>query len=1108
MEARSRVSQPRQLATPPTDDLHTFGPGCRLAPVPEVQQDSWLEGIPPSNAHFFYSSIIPIDDPLSANTADPKLIKLPLRPFSQVDNNALSRAWAQLSSDKDWENHEAARCGRSPGPALVELNEDTLNIVVRNLAARHRLKHLLEDSPEQDAVTTVRATLQGAATIIPVCCEQLVADSEAELQALFCPVAVRNQATLGVDLLTQRVMVALKSAKEGKALLDPSDASEPSSLPPENTSSQTLTTQASILPIKQARQPHLPELSATTTGSVGGSSSRSGLDESTARTTKAPGAAEASVAGSLSSVPATSDLIPTTIRLTAPDDGISGKPFVRADIPSSSLKGLSPLMSLSRSLDTTNTTPIATTSTLHSEDASTCLAATTQQPQDAKSATDTSDEHTIAKTLRNEIESTTNILASKVSSAEVAVGISRLHTVSLPSLQMRPIYWSPINDISIVQRSTWFYKDTMMPLDAPVANQLEALYRELRPWSDTWQIELRCALDLGPVGEEKISQPLWPAPVQSRAKTQADRTAHAEPKISTTPYCAAHCHRGAAAASGTIVSPAAPLPDSALVAGDDKSSSASTIAPKGFANHHVVFKDGHSAFLLSPSLKPSAYYGRRPIARIFKGAAVGIPVVRGFDRHAWSRIHERHAAAKTTISKIQASAAPATNASNGSDDGLSCPSCKVDMSRNQISDLVLVIHGVGQKLAERVESFHFTHAVNGLRRAVSTELKSPVVQSVLRGGHSGIMVLPVNWRHTLTFEDGGPAETSGRAEQAGAASSFELKDIEPDSIPAVRSMISDVMFDIPFYMSHHKPKMISSLIREANRVYRLWCDNNAGFSESGRVHLIGHSLGSAMAIEVLSRQPTIVPPIPVNPAPPTANYFEFDTKNLFLLGSPAAFFLLLERGALTPRRGRLKPGVDAHDHLDDTVVGETGAFGCLAVDNIYNILAKEDPIAYLLNGTIDPTYASSLRVAYVPSTTVGLFASIGNSLRGLVSGAPPAPHLADISLSQPPAIPSFVRLPSQLELEVHDFTREEVAERKAHLLNDNGQIDYYLHSSGGPLEIQYLNMLSAHTSYWTNHDLVRMLCVEIGRRPGKAHTLPAMRAVKSLKRIVPGSSQA
>jgi hypothetical protein len=43
-------------------------------------------------------------------------------------------------------------------------------------------------------------------------------------------------------------------------------------------------------------------------------------------------------------------------------------------------------------------------------------------------------------------------------SRDIPVGVSRLHKVSLPILQMKPIYWSPVNDISIVMRSTWFYK--------------------------------------------------------------------------------------------------------------------------------------------------------------------------------------------------------------------------------------------------------------------------------------------------------------------------------------------------------------------------------------------------------------------------------------------------------------------------------------------------------------------------------------------------------------------------------------------------------------------------------------------------------------------------
>jgi pimeloyl-ACP methyl ester carboxylesterase len=345
----------------------------------------------------------------------------------------------------------------------------------------------------------------------------------------------------------------------------------------------------------------------------------------------------------------------------------------------------------------------------------------------------------------------------------------------------------------------------------------------------------------------------------------------------------------------------------------------------------------------------------------------------------------------------------------------------------------------------------------------------------------------------LKFEEGGPMSDAGRA--AHSADDFTLKDIEPNTIPAVRSIISDVMFDIPFYMSHHKPKMIAALVAEANRVYRLWCQNNPAFAEKGRVHLIAHSLGSVMALDILSKQPTTIPRLDVTRASPRSDQFEFDTKNLFLLGSPAGFFLLLERGNLLPRRARLKPGADRHDVSDNDIVGDAGKFGCIAVDNIYNILAKEDPIAYLLNGTIDPRYASSLKTAHVPTTATSLLQSIGNAMRGLAGGSRQSSSSPDPASKKP----LTARLPSQLELEVHDFTREDIAEKKAYLLNDNGQIDYFLRSGGGPLEIQYLNILSSHSSYWYNTDLIRMLCIEIGRRPGRKNTVPGMRAVKATK---------
>lgn len=613
----------------------------------------------------------------------------------------------------------------------------------------------------------------------------------------------------------------------------------------------------------------------------------------------------------------------------------------------------------------------------------------------------------------------------------------------------------------------------MLPVEAAVANQLEAGYRELRAWSDTWVDELRSALDVGALGEEKVSHPLWPEAGNKRSKSKDTSTQ--EPLISSDPFCAARCYQGEAAAVGTL---------EAVQPGDDPAGG----EPVPYQNFHVIYKDSISAFLLKQSLKPSAYYGRRPVAKIMKDITVGVPVVRGFDWHTWKSLHGR----KGQGGQISHDTGIRTQAMDSGEQA-ACHGCALEQKRDQVTDLVLVAHGIGQKFAERVESFHFTHAINAFRRAINVELGNEAVKAVLRPDQNGIMVLPVNWRHVLKFEEGGPMREEDQA--AHAADGFTLQDIEPNTIPAVRSIISDVMFDIPFYMSHHKPSVIAALVTEANRVYRLWCQNNPGFARNGRVHLIAHSLGTAMALEILSKQPTTIPRLDLTRQAPLTDRFEFDTKNLFLLGSPAGFFLFLERGNLIPRRGRLKPGADRADVTDGDIVGDIGKFGCLAVDNIYNILAKEDPIAYLLNGTIDPKYAAGLKTAYIPSSATSVLQSIGNAVRGLTGGTPGASSVPDSAAKKPP----IARLPSQLELEVHDFTREDIAEKKAYLLNDNGQVDYYLKSGGGPLDVQYLNMLSAHTSYWYNPDLIKMVCMEVGRQPGRKNTLSDLRAVKAVK---------
>ncbi|KAI1343808.1 DDHD domain-containing protein [Xylariaceae sp. FL0016] len=962
---------------------HNYGSQCRLAPVinPFTKQ---TDGIPPVNAQFFYISPIPIDDPLSASpvaaTTDSKSARATLRPFAPGDNNALEKAWIGLASDQYRRNHSHARRQRSPSPSLAEANAERLHVIIRDVAIEHAHKHACE-GPPRDLMVIGDEPLPIPDTEVALCCPELLIDVGVALRTSFCAVARKSQHSLDRERVARLVMEEMKTIQPEQ--------------PSENTAQQRARSATVAASHAGARTDRFPS-------SLPSSNMQDALLRREARARSHSQAADDR---------AVSVTIPTKSSLVD-DHGISGKPFVRVGTPETTT--FSPPSSLPRG---STSSPVAKSAEKKSSTWS-ITAASSSLPERGR------------KLARG--------------SVDVPVGVSRLHEVSLPALQMKPIYWSPVNDISTVLRATWFYRDDMRPIDPTVANQLEAGYRELKPHTETWSDELRCAVEVGPLGEEKVSHPLWPSsPRSSKEDGESE-----EPLISSNPFCAARCFCGESAAEGSLIP----------FANEDNSSP--TSSHRKFGQYHVIYKDETTAFLLKPSLKPSAYYGRRPVAKITKGFTVGVPVVRGFDYDVWKTKHQ-----KTQAKQFPQVASEAEAARAGNRDDI-CPACKDEKERNQVTDLVLVAHGIGQKLAERVENYHFTHAINAFRRAVNIELGSDAVRSVLREGQNGIMVLPVNWRQNLSFEDGGPMQEEDKDQYS--PDGFSLKDIEPKTIPAVRSMISDVMFDIPFYMSHHKPKMVAALVNEANRVYRLWCRNNPGFSENGRVHVIGHSLGSVMCIEVLSRQPTIVPTLQLT-TPSQPKFFDFDTKNLFLLGSPSGFFLLLERGVLLPRRGRLKPGADRADAMAEDVVGEAGMFGCLAVDNIYNILAREDPVAYLLNGTLDPTYAASLKTAYVPSVSPGLFQSMGNAMRGMIGGAPSTSSVANPAILKPPTL----RLPSQLEMEVHDFTREEIAERKAFLLNDNGQIDYFLRSGGGPLELQYLNMLSAHTSYWANQDLIR-----------------------------------
>ncbi|KAG8527509.1 uncharacterized protein KY384_007661 [Bacidia gigantensis] len=1022
---------------------HTYDPSCMLHTESNLftRRASQISiEPPPIKAHYFYCSSLPIDDPLlpvpPPNTGGPRAAIVPPRPFSVHDNRALEEAWLKihrpyLSQESSRKLSDAAlekyphdgQVSRRRGESLSKIFKGSLD---RNGSKKNDFAHSNQISSNKGGISSPDGQATTTDIVIPSPELDSIDDIDPATPLPFSPpqasLVTSSHVTLSDDpeytSLAQASPVTQKEIKENEAN---------AGVPADRKRSR------SPFSRKERTGNHIK--AATALGS-----------EDTPRPSR-----NASLAASKRQ-----DL--TDLGSSPTERSTTGTPFLR--IPSSLRRN----RSRSRSPEPSGQ-PIPADSNANMDGSGDTLSPTssraTLQRRPRSGHLQKNAKHSPPSTPRD------------IQQAKVPVGVSRLHVVELPTLKMGPIYWDPVHDVCSVVRGTWFYKETMWPVETDLANQLEEGFEYIKPWTPTYNDELNSCIEIGPEAELKVAHKIWPAEqatADSRPSTSRDKPL----EVQLGPETARQ--RNALKAAGKPENRAAGILDGF----DDP------VRP--FAKSSIIYVNAYEGQILNAGQLPSVARGRKPLAKIRKGQSVGVTVTRGFDFKAWEKKYSsKKGSAKATRDSLQGMRVP-THAST--DRRKSCVACLSAEETPKVTDLVLVIHGIGQKLSERVESFHFTHAINAFRRSVNTEIQSDLVKPWLRPDLGTIMTLPVNWRSKMKIDGDSPVAERSQASGGPSNPNYSLKDITAETLPAVRNLISDVMLDIPYYLSHHKPKMIEAVIKEANRIYRLWCTNNPGFHEHGKVHLIAHSLGSVMALDILSNQPTKLPQeLDFGATSPRNDFFEFDTKSLFFCGSPAGFFLLLNHAPLVPRRGREKAGADVEDIGSGGVSGETGKYGCLAVDNLYNIMHQNDPVAYRVNACVDVDYSNALQQAFVPSATASWTQYFGAMFRGKAA-------IPTKAFGAAPSRPPIAKLPSTVELETHNFTREEIAEKRMLLLNDNGQIDYTLKSGGGPLEIQYLNMLSAHSSYWIMQDFVRFLVVEIGRKPGKNETVTSFRAVK------------
>ncbi|PFH60714.1 hypothetical protein XA68_10470 [Ophiocordyceps unilateralis] len=391
----------------------------------------------------------------------------------------------------------------------------------------------------------------------------------------------------------------------------------------------------------------------------------------------------------------------------------------------------------------------------------------------------------------------------------------------------------------------------------------------------------------------------------------------------------------------------------------------------------------------------------------------------------------------------------------------------------EIEHLVLVTHGIGQRLGLRMESVNFVHDVNVLRQTLksvytnSADLKALNSDTATGPGDCRVQVLPVCWRHLFEF----PKQRQRKDEHdlgdvAGEDDSYpSLDDITVEGVAFARSLISDLALDVLLYQSSYRDEISKAVVGEANRIVGLFRERNADFK--GKVHLMGHSLGSAIFFDVLCRQkdeplggqrhnPLRFWPHQDRQGGGKPNdkkhghlQFDFDVDDYFCLGSPVGLFQMLKGRTIAARRparslssesNRLRTDGDpflttaAASSSSSPSSGLPSSVSSPKVGQLFNIFHPSDPISYRLEPLISPAMAT-LKPQALPYTKRGLFGSVTpQGLTGI--GAKVGQSVSGLWSSLSAGIASNL-LNRSLGLTADEVTRIAAEESARHNYNNN-----------------------------------------------------------------------
>ncbi|CAI4762865.1 ADQ_G0049080.mRNA.1.CDS.1 [Saccharomyces cerevisiae] len=361
---------------------------------------------------------------------------------------------------------------------------------------------------------------------------------------------------------------------------------------------------------------------------------------------------------------------------------------------------------------------------------------------------------------------------------------------------------------------------------------------------------------------------------------------------------------------------------------------------------------------------------------------------------------------------------------------------QIRSNRRDVDNLILCVHGIGQTLGKKYEYVNFAHTVNLLRSNMkkiynnSEKLQSLNTASDYKS-NCNVQVLPITWRHSISFQ------TDAKEENIENPDLPTLSQVTVNGVLPLRKLLADGLLDILLYVEpYYQDMILQQVTSQLNKTYRIFKEFNPEFD--GKVHLVGHSLGSMILFDILSKQKKYE--------------LEFQVDNLFFIGSPIGLLKLIQRTKIGDRP-------EFPNDLERKLTLQRPQ--CKDIYNVYHVC---DPISYRMEPLVskemahyEQTYLPHCSEAYGLTSKVLEFGeNIWKDLPGTdennVQSKKTSPEKKEVKLSE-------------------NLTRMLTG------LNYTGRLDYAM--SPSLLEVDFISAIKSHVSYFEEPDIAAFILKEI-----------------------------